>query len=227
MGRPGHHIEPGQVFKRLTALHPIEGDPKCRWTCRCACGKETRVAAAKLVSGLSKSCGCWRRDNGRRNRTHGDASTNGVRAAEYRIWAEVKTRCYNAKRPMYKHYGGRGIAMCDRWRNSYEAFFEDMGRRPSDKHSIDRIDNDGNYEPGNCRWVLVAVQAANKRNNRHITIDSETKHLAEWCRHFGISTRTFHNRVFAGASEQEALSKPTWKTKRKAALKAVSGVESG
>jgi len=105
---------------------------------------------------------------------------------EYQAWTKLKLRCYDADNPKYYAYGARGISVCDRWRNSFEDFFADMGPRPSKIHSINRVDNDGNYEPSNCRWDLPGVQNRNARFNRIVTIDGISLCVAEWCDTLGI-----------------------------------------
>ena len=128
------------------------------WLCRCDCGAEKLVGAPLLRSGASESCGCLRDDMARKaNTTHGK-----TRTPEYSSWRNMHNRCRNPSGPGYKNYGGRGIRVCDRWL-TFENFLADMGVRPSQQHSLDRIDNDGNYEPGNCRWALPRVQVQNRR----------------------------------------------------------------
>lgn len=142
------------------------GAPVRRALCRCKCGVERSIPVQSLKSGHTTQCGCRKPEMNRSLRTtHGDAS-NSNRAPEYRSWAHMKDRCYNPNDKRYEDYGGRGITVCDKWRNNYEAFAQDMGRKPSPRHSIDRIDNDGNYEPGNCRWATPAEQRINQRPRR-------------------------------------------------------------
>jgi hypothetical protein len=114
---------------------------------------------------------------------------------EYHAWSGMRQRCYNPKSVDYKNYGGRGIKVCDRWRNSFDAFFEDMGRRPSATHCVERDDNDGDYEPGNCRWATVTEQANNKRSNRVLTHQGETLSVADWSRRTGVPSTIIRKRI--------------------------------
>lgn len=165
--RPGV-VRPGDLFGLLVAIElgPYLKLTKQRtWKCRCVCGKELVVRQDCLRSGNTTSCGCQRKVHAavairKRCTTHGQS-----KLAEYFVWKTMKARCRNPKNLEFKNYGGRGIKVCDRWLNSFEAFLGDMGRRPTPAHSIDRINNDGNYEPGNCRWATWKQQAANRRKS--------------------------------------------------------------
>lgn len=128
----------------------------------------------------------------------------------YAAWASMKSRCNNPNHTSYKRYGARGIRVCERW-NEFEAFLNDVGERPSPKHSLDRIDNDGNYEPCNVRWATSLEQNRNTRSNRRIEIRGETKSLSEWLAFFGRSRKTFYQRIERGMTEQEALETPLQK----------------
>ena len=125
-------------------------------------------------------------------------------SAEYRIWRHMRTRCENINSPAYKWYGGRGIKICERWLE-FKNFFEDMGRRPSSNHSIDRIDVDGYYEPSNCRWTTLKVQQRNRSNNVIFTFNGVTASLAELCEINGCKYKTVHMRMSKGASLNEAM----------------------
>lgn len=137
------------------------GDVK--WLCKCACGNGIIVIGYNLRNGHTESCGCVRADRARiANVTHGHC-LRLKRTAEYRTWTNMKSRCENPNIPRYVDYGGRGISVCSSWRDSFEQFFTDMGPKPSGKHSIDRIDVNGNYCKENCRWATASVQNKNKR----------------------------------------------------------------
>lgn len=152
------------------------------WICRCECGKVKEVRQTSLLNSHSKSCGCVPLKKFIKQST-----VHGLHdVPEYEIWKAVKARCNNKNGINYKRYGGRGIVVCKRWSKSFENFYKDMGSRPSLDYSIDRINNDGNYEPGNCKWSTRIEQANNTRTNRFLTYGNETKTLAQWSRKFGI-----------------------------------------
>lgn len=143
--------------------------------CRCDCGVEREFSLSNLRSGESSSCGCvregspWKAAHGKPLHGH---RAHGGRTPEYVCWVSLKARCENRKCRDYKDYGARGIGICDRWRGSFEAFLSDMGNKPTPKHSIDRINNDGNYEPGNCRWATAKEQRANQRNSKKASLEA-------------------------------------------------------
>lgn len=196
--------ETGKRYGRLTVLrwddtHP--GSSASKWTCLCDCGTVTYAAGTSLRTGNTRSCGCLRRETARtRNRIHGMTTTR-----VYQVWKRMLSRCTNSNLKDYVNYGGRGIKVCERWRGSFENFCADMGEPPSDKHSIDRIDNNGNYEPDNCRWATQIEQRNNTRANRFITYRGETRTLAEWARHSGITQPTLKKRLNSGLPLDEVF----------------------
>lgn len=196
----------GKRFGRVVALRaaPPPHVGKIKWICLCDCGNEFTTCGGKIRSGEVSTCPACSRERVRLSRvTHGISKT-----VEDRIWSHIKSRCFNPKVPCYKHYGGRGITMCDRWRESLENFVSDMGTRPSPAHSIDRIDNNGNYEPGNCRWATTKEQANNTRSNRKVTVSGETKNSTQWADSIGVRREVIYKRLKRGINGENLLAKP-------------------
>jgi hypothetical protein len=154
----------GERFGRLIAIQHLPGTAgkRSKWLCRCDCGIETQTSSSLLRKGLTRSCGCLHRDACREKN-----STHGMRKSpEYSVWYDMKRRCLDPKNKRYADYGGRGITVCERWRASFSNFYSDIGPRPTATHSIDRINNNGNYEPVNCKWSTKSEQAFNRRPKR-------------------------------------------------------------
>lgn len=196
----------GQRYGALVALrfHDMLGI-KRRWWVRCDCGAEKAVCQSELRSGKTKSCGCLRRQiQISANMTHG---YNRARkpAPIYRTWCLMLGRCRNKKLPEFKNYGGRGIKVCDRW-HRFENFLADMGEKPGGL-TLDRIDNNGDYEPGNCRWATRKQQTRNTRRNLMLTYAGKTMCLADWASELGINRGTLWSRIKMGWSLERAFSK--------------------
>jgi hypothetical protein len=195
----------GQVFGRLTVL-AFAGIKASRasWLCRCKCGTQKEVVGQHLLRGSSKSCGCLSREQSiSRSTTHGKFGT-----PEYRTWTGIITRCCNSRNHGYARYGGRGITVCERWRSSFEAFYEDMGDRPSPRHSIERVNNGLGYSKENCVWATPSQQARNRRSNRLLTFNGQTKSLVEWAEELGMQPDTLGRRLKDGWSVERALTTP-------------------
>ncbi len=172
------------------------------WLCRCSCGREDIVYGSRLLNGESSMCRSCR-EKGKR-KTHGKTGT-----PEHRAWILMTYRCYNADCKCYGRYGGRGIIVCEHWRNSFENFLEDMGPRPSRQHSIDRFPNTkGNYEPGNCRWATRKQQQRNLKSNRLIEFRGETLCVSEWAERLGVDRHRIYDRLNRGWSDESAITEP-------------------
>jgi hypothetical protein len=137
------------------------------------------------------------------------------RTPEYKAWMAMNERCANVNHQSYSFYGGRGITVCERWRVSFQSFYEDMGPRPSRHHSLDRIDNDAGYFPDNCRWATKSEQQNNIRSNRPITFRGETLNLSQWARKMGLPSDALSRRLNDGWTVEDALTKPIANRKRK------------
>ena len=177
----------GKKFGKLTVLSQVKERSINRavfWVCKCDCGKKSKVSGNHLKSGHTKSCGCLY--NPEMNTKHGYNRRGNVRP-EYTIWNSMKYRCYNPKYKEYDLYGGRGIKVCKEWLDSFENFIKDMGDRPSGKHSIERINTNGNYEPSNCKWATVVEQARNRRSNRWIEFKGKKMILKQWADYLGAT----------------------------------------
>ena len=195
----------GQTFNRLTVIGRGENtkNGKAQWICLCECGQNSVVTTDSLKRGHTKSCGCLNKENLRKNtRTHGMSST-----PEYEIWKTMKRRCHSETKTA-KYYRDRGIKVCDRWLESFENFYSDMGPRPTANHSIERIDNDGDYCPENCKWGTAKEQNNNTRRNVRMTLNGETKTMAEWSEVLGISQGVIGKRKRKGWSDKDTLTTP-------------------
>jgi len=206
----------GQKFGRLTITSCAAGSKqrKPEVTAVCECGNTWKGCVYTLTHGITRSCGCLIVDFCRSKSTHG-ASSRGRQLPEYGIWAGVKNRCYSPNSTSYPRYGGRGVVMCERWRDSFENFLSDVGYRPHSDMSLDRIDNDQGYEPGNVRWASPITQANNKRNTKYIDINGVTKPISDWCRELDVPKTTVYSRLNRGWNAYDALLTPVRPLKMK------------
>lgn len=192
-----------QRFGRLRVVVPdIRHKGRHSSICLCDCGNSKTVRVSELYNGNVASCGCLLKDT-----IHGMC-----KAPEYGIWMALKQRCSNPNNSRFDAYKDRGV--CQRWQKSFEAFYQDMGPRPTSKHSIDRINNDGPYSPENCRWALPSQQARNKSNNINLTYQGKTQCLTDWARELNISRLALRSRIqVLGWSVERALTTPVRKAK--------------
>jgi hypothetical protein len=201
----------GHKFGRLTVISFNEkrDGHMTYWNCECSCGNKKIISRSSLKSGRSNSCGCLNAETVRRNfGTHLEASGKN-RTKEYRTWCHMKRRCYLITHPHFKDYGGRGIKVDRKWKNSYENFLIDMGRAPSPKHSIERRNNNKGYSKNNCYWATMKEQSNNRRKNRIILFDGQKKTLSQWCDQFNMGYKLVSDRINRyGWSLKKALTTP-------------------
>lgn len=202
----------GQTFGRLTVIERAprrNEDSEARWRCRCECGREIDVLRMNLVKGHQRSCGCLRQEL---NTPHGGAK-RGQKDPAYYAWVQMRQRCNNPRSLKFPLYGGRGVKVCSRW-DDFVTFRADVGERPSPTHTLDRIDNDGDYEPGNVRWATPAEQGQNRRHSRLgsrrllITALGQTKTATEWAQELGGHRGLIQDRLTAGWTVEKSVSTP-------------------
>lgn len=194
-------VSEGQRFGKLTVIREAERQYGHRYIlCQCDCGNQKTINLNSLIHGASNSCGCFRKEFiANKNFKHGFAYRENGLERLYRIWSGMKRRCFDSNFRDYNNYGGRGISVCNEWKENYSVFREwALSNGYSDKLTLDRIDNNGNYEPSNCRWTTIQIQSNNKRVNRRITYKGETHTIADWGRITGIDADKIGKRLKKG-----------------------------
>ncbi|WP_076231638.1 hypothetical protein [Clostridium botulinum] len=206
-----------QKFGKLTVIEYAGKAKEGRmsmWKCKCDCGNICTVRGSCLKNGHTKSCGCIRSNKlvkiNKSKVKHGKSNTR-----LFKIWNGMKQRCYYEKMQDYEYYGGKGIKVCDEWLNNFVSFYNwAINNGYKENLTIDRKDINGNYEPSNCKWSSIKQQARNRRSNKLITYEGETKTLAEWCEKYNILGTTVNERLKRGWSVEEALTTPIGKNKK-------------
>jgi hypothetical protein len=204
----------GQKFGELTVIQRAENDKKGRtqWLCQCDCGKQKIIRGSSLTFGNTKSCGCLSIEKLKKmSSTHKMAKTR-----LYKIWANIKTRCLNPKYPRFCDYGGRGITICNEWIESFENFSKwALNNGYADSLAIDRINNNGNYEPSNCRWVSNKINSLNKRNNLIFEYQNKKQCLKMWAEELNIDYVLLYNRIVRRKwTFEKAISTPIMTNRR-------------
>lgn len=197
----------GRRYGTLTVREFISRDEKRKeyYLCDCDCGNTITAMKHILMFGKRTSCGCKK---GQATIKHG-CGGKWIKTPEYRAWRAMIDRCTLPSSIGYLHYGGRGISVCDRWRHDFPAFLHDMGLKPSPKHSLDRENNDGNYEPGNCRWATPHQQARNRSDNHVLEYGGLSMPITDWAAKIGVPMATLHSRITKlGYSVEKALTFP-------------------
>jgi hypothetical protein len=193
--RPRRSWNPGDRVARIVLIERVQGS---LWRCRCDCGRVKNIGTSNLHSGGTTSCGCSKR------------TARHTHMSEWGTWKDMRARCRNENVWCYRNYGGRGIKVCQRWEDSFEDFLADVGPRPSKLHTLDRIDNSGDYCPANCRWATWDIQASNRRSNVFVRAFGETKTKMEWSKDARclVSPAGLHARLQKGIPPETAMSTP-------------------
>lgn len=202
----------GDIYGHWRVLYvPCQPKQMKKWLCQCSCLTVREVDHYSILHGLTQSCGCLSpkktSDRCFKPLIH-VAGPGSPHRSEYNIWHGLRSRCKNPKEPAFPKYGGRGITVCEAWDQSFEQFLADVGQRPSPKHTIDRIDNDRGYEPGNVRWSTRKEQNRNRRDNRYLCVDGQRRTLAEWSEITGLHVTVISDRLKAGWSVRDAVMNP-------------------
>lgn len=199
----------GEKFSRLKVIkYAYTRNKRAYWLCECVCGNTKVVSTTDLKTGNTQSCGCLKHERVKTfysnlNKTHGMKGTK-----IYSKWLSMKARCYKKSCKGYKNYGGRGIKVCDDWKNSFITFYEwAIKNGYQDNLTIERIDVNGNYEPDNCKWITNTEQQNNKKNNTYIIYNGDKHTIAEWSRIMGINKNTISGRLRKGWTTKRVLSK--------------------
>ncbi len=205
----------GQKFGRLTVCDIDEwgGKKKVKWICLCDCSVFVSVRGETLLNGRTRSCGCLlRKSTATRMTAHG-ATVGVTRTREFASWINMRSRCNNPNSTGWKRYGKRGIKVCERWNHSFVNFLSDMGPCPEGQE-IDRNDNDGDYEPSNCKWSTRKEQMGHTSRSRSVTIAGITKTLSVWCEEHDVSMSNLRHRLKFNWPEHELLQPPNRKRKK-------------
>lgn len=200
-----------EVKNRLTLLTPrIKRAHNRHWVSEylCECGVIKEIRDLNVKQGITSSCGCLKKEQNKEPKTHGKTGTRA-----HSIWMKMLDRCRNPNTIHYARYGGRGIQVCERW-NRFENFLFDMGN-PTEQQTLERINNDGNYEPSNCRWATRKEQANNRSNNKLLTLNGESKTVSQWAEQLGMKPQVLDSRLKRGWTVEEALQTPRQKYERK------------
>lgn len=192
----------GKRFGRLVIIGRRDGNVV---RVRCDCGAQKDVQTVALKHG-QMSCGCYRDEQ---RFTHGLSHT-----PEYGVWEHIVQRCTNPNNDAYKNYGGRGIQLCTEWRESFAVFFADMGKRPGPGWTIERVNNEEGYTPGNCQWILKGKQVRNRRDTRVLTIDGLSRSIWEWSEVYKIPMSTIRTRLHRGWTDEQAVTYPAQRGKK-------------
>lgn len=195
----------GRRFGKLTVIAPApRKSNRSTWFVKCDCGSEVikAVSAHQLIRGSTKSCGCLVGSN---VRTHGASSPTSPKHLEYLSWIAMISRCYVKTNTSYPRYGAKGIGVCQEWRDSFESFYEDMGPKPTKKHTLGRVKNHIGYQKDNCRWETALEQGGNTSRNVRLNHNGMIMTISEWCRYLGVGKNTIRRRLKRGLTLEQAL----------------------